>query len=75
MVGEGALEGAYTGDRTVRTGVQDVTLPGVSGEKEGEHSGRDPDPDYVIRRSIQLLEMALSGDLIRATGEQTGHVY
>ena len=74
MVGQSALDGFQTRDRTVRTGVQDVTLPGVSGEKEGEHSGRDPDPDYVIRRSIQLLEMAFGGDLIRATGEQTGHV-
>ena len=66
----------------MRTGVQVVTLPGVSGKVSRnhcansrqesdfeEHSGRDLGPDYVIRRSIQLLEMAFGGDLTGATGE------
>ena len=64
--------------------LQDVTLPRASGKavdrrKKGdfkERSGRGPGPDYVIRRSILLLEMAFGADLTGVTGEQleTGHV-
>ena len=73
----------------MRAGGQDVTLLGVPGKVSRnhcansrqksdfeEHSGSGPGPDYVIRRSILLLEMAFGADLTGVTGEQleTGHV-